>query len=189
MFFFRIAFIIVYLTSRGRERGRNPSDRTRSGSHLLHLNCRVCPLELSLSLPSTVNQGTTPSLGNALTVRTSHLWLSPKWYSTIFFTLVYYLQSLPFPHLRKKRVGRREKTQTLADSQSLLSLCPPPVYLFLTQSSVRKCYCSTVNSYPGVNSSSTSSHRSPRDSRTITPSANSTVSINNVLFCLFHLSE
>ena len=27
---------------------------------------------------------------------------------------------------------------TLADYQSLLSLCPPPVYLFLTQSSVRK---------------------------------------------------
>ena len=44
---------------------------------------------------------------------------------------------------------------TLADSQSLLSLCPPPVYLFLTQSSVRKFYYSTVNAYPGVSSSLT----------------------------------
>ena len=30
--------------------------------------------------------------------------------------------------------------QTLADSQSLLSLCPPPVYLFLTLSSVRRSF-------------------------------------------------
>ena len=78
-------YCIPHIT-RQRERGRNPSDRTRSDSHLLHLNCRVCPLELSLSLHSTVNQDITPSEGNALTVRKSHLWLSPKCYSTISFT-------------------------------------------------------------------------------------------------------
>ena len=65
-------YCIPHIT-RQRERGRNPSDRTRSDSHLLHLNCRVCPLELSLSLHSTVNQDITPSEGNALTVRKSHL--------------------------------------------------------------------------------------------------------------------
>ena len=55
---------------------------------------------------------------------------------------------------RRKLVGRSNSGRLPV---SALSLCPPPVYLFLTQSSVRKFYCSTVNSYPGVNSSSISS--------------------------------
>ena len=73
--------------------------------------------------------------------------------------LLYAVPSVPSPSKVKGVWAGKDANSsadpTLADSQSLFSLCPPPVHLFLTQSSVRKFYYSTVNAYPGVNSSLT----------------------------------
>ena len=56
--------------------------------------------------------------------------------------LLYAVPSVPSPSKVKGGWAGKDANSsadpTLADSQSLLSLCPPPVYLFLTQSSVRK---------------------------------------------------
>ena len=80
-------------------------------------------------------------------------------YHFLYPCLLYAVSSVPSPSKVKGGWAGKDANSsadlTLADSQSLLSLCPPPVYLFLTQSSVRKFYYSTVNAYSGVNSSLT----------------------------------
>lgn len=66
-------------------------------------------------------------------------------------------------------------------SQSLLSLCPPPVFLFRTLSSVHKSYYSKVNAPPGVNGTQLHPERSPHNSGT---PGHLDGPVNNGSFCL-----
>lgn len=107
MFLPNCLFIIVSLSSRGRERER-PIWQTRSISRLLRLCYRV-PLPLSLKLT------TWGFLFDRCTERSYCTYQSQKTKSHMVvyhFLHPYPKICCPFPHHRKKRVGGREKTQT-----------------------------------------------------------------------------